>query len=475
MDKLTKRKPISNAEHKQRVDDFIKRQMDMFLEIIKKNQTSKWEKPWKDMFGGLGSLPHNPVTKHLYQGGNILFLMFDMALKKTSDPRYLTLPQAKRYADEFDMDPCKVRIKKGEKAAYILQPIIIGGKKKDDFPNDKKSEQSNENHKPDKNLILDELIDDLKSNTKTEDRDKQNEEEPVLIRFKVVPRFNGSQFTGIPSLDDLKNTMLTGGAKVKPHSLVSHFVASSQVEVQEGPSAAYKFKRDNPSADYIQMPPIEAFDEPDQWASTLLHEMFHASGGYTREKRLVFDRRETIEEYAREEIRAQMFMILASAALDLPVKLDQEADYVKGFSQVSNLDYKELYKEFKASNKIFTEVLLPFLANEQPKVDWFPDKSIWPEWSEDAQLEAVKATARVLSPIEPTPQSVKQQNDNIKSETTTPVESTDFSQNTNGLDIGVFDLVTDEKPQPPQTNLFAFLDEKSNEGDQEDGCGIRMR
>jgi hypothetical protein len=267
----------------------------------------------------------------------------------------------------------------------------MGGKKDEEKKGDP---PKNERSGPDR--ILDELTGpskpDPKTNTKSEDEDG-----PVFIRFKTVARFNAGQFENLPTLQDLKDEM-TKGEKVEPHALVSHLVASSQVELREGTEAVYAFKRSDPTQEYISMPPIETFEDPEQWASTLLHETFHMTGGKNREERIPFDRKETKEEYAREEIRAQMFMVAASAALGIPIKLDQEADYVQTFGERGNLDYKNLYKEFKASSKIFTEVLVPYLAGEQPTVPWFPDKNTWPELSEEAKTEAVKATARVLAP-----------------------------------------------------------------------------
>ena len=127
---MKKRKGLSNEEHRQRVQNFCAGQMDLLLDKIKKGQSEKWVKPWGDNFSGLGQLPHNPKTHHRYTGQNLFFLTIDMIVRGVSDPRYMTLGQAKVYAEENGLDPSKVRIIKGSKAATILQPIVIENKQK---------------------------------------------------------------------------------------------------------------------------------------------------------------------------------------------------------------------------------------------------------------------------------------------------------------------------------------------------------
>lgn len=265
---MAKRKPISNAEHKQRVDDFIKKQMDLFLEIIENNRTEKWVKPWKDIFGGLGSLPHNPATKHRYSGGNVLFLMLDMMIKGYQDPRFLTLGQARRYAEEQGLDPKDVRIKKGEKASWILQPIVIGGKKKDDQENQEKPKSLTDK-------ILDGLTDKSKTGSDNSSNDEKSEDEKVWIHFKTVARFNAEQFDNFPQIKDLAGD--DEGYSVD--SAITHLVESCQIDLRHGHEAKYSFKLSDPEQDYIEMPFISTFDDPAHYHVTLLHEWFHASGG----------------------------------------------------------------------------------------------------------------------------------------------------------------------------------------------------
>jgi len=283
-----------------------------------------------------------------------------------TDPRFLTLGQAKTYAEEQGYDPKKVRIKKGSKASYILQPIVYTKKNKD-----------KDNQQPSKPDILDRVMGADSSNGTPESQNQNpSEQERTFLRFKTVPRFNAEQFTGFPKLEDLL------GERTWTHNaLVDHLVAVNKIEVKQGSESVYR-----PNQDNIEMPPANAFEEESQYTSTLLHELYHWTGHKSRENRGI----ETITpvEYAKEEIRAQMFMLSASALLEIPVQVEQEADYVQSFKEGGKLDYKAVYKEFKAASKMFTEVLVPFVAEEQPTVSWFPDKSTWPARSDAAVQEA---------------------------------------------------------------------------------------
>lgn len=459
---MAKRKPISAAEHKQRVNNFIQKQMDSFLEIIESNKTEKWSKPWKDLFGGLGGLPHNPATKHRYQGSNTLFLMIDMMLNKWNDPRFLTLSQARRYADEQGMDPREVKIKKGSKASWILQPIVIGGKK-DDKKDQGSADQIDSKSRTEKiiNNILDGKTGDKRNN------DKQDDDERVFIRFKTVARFNAEQFVGFPQLEDLAGDAENRSA----NAIVQHFIDANKIDLRHGTEAKYSFNRSDPNDEFIEMPYISTFESDDQYSSTLLHETFHWTGGKKREDRLVPGDR---TEYAKEEIRAQMFMVSASALLDIPIRLEQEGSYVENFRTRGELDYKALYKEFKAASKMFTEVLVPFVADEQPTPSWFPDKSTWPERSAEATETAEKASGKLLDKAV-TPQVETPKEQDSPDPLPSPAELTPDKpkpESAKPANVGIFDLITNNS-KPSQLDIFD-LSESKTEKTVEDDFGMRM-
>ena len=127
-----------------------------------------------------------------------------------------------------------------------------------------------------------------------------------------------------------------------------------------------------------------------------MHEFYHWTGSQKREKRISDNYREFRDNYAKEEIRAQFFMLAASALLGIPVKTEQEIDYIQHFSGKDGLDYRAVYKEFAQASKMFNDMLVPFILDEQPAVSWFPAKENWPVRSEQVKEEAIIAEAIIL-------------------------------------------------------------------------------
>lgn len=369
---MNKHKGLSSEEHRQRVKDFCANQMDLLLDKLQKGQAEKWVKPWGNDFSGLGQLPHNPKTKHRYSGQNLFFLTIDMIVRGVDDPRYMTLGQAKVYAEENGLDPTKVRIKKGSKSATILQPIVIEKKYK--------AEEKEEGSKADA------AIDAAESGNTDENKpDDKGRVTRKIVKFKTSPRFNGSQLTGIPDykLDETQSW--------SSNAIVDHLLKTNDISILLSDHAAFSPKSDN-----ILMPDIRDFEVPEHHTSTQLHEFYHWTGSQKRESRISDNYKEFHDNYAKEEIRAQFFMLAASAILGIPVKTEQEIDYIQHFSGKDGLDYRAVYKEFAQASKMFNDMLVPFILDEQPAVSWFPKKENWPTRSEQVKEEAIIAEAIIL-------------------------------------------------------------------------------
>lgn len=368
---MVKRKGLSSEEHRQRVQDFCSAQMDLLLDKIKNGQSEKWVKPWGDNFSGLGQLPHNPKTNHRYSGQNLFFLTIDMIVRGVNDPRYLTLGQAKVYAEENGLDPNKVRIIKGSKAATILQPIVI--------------EKKSQSEKKEEGSKVDAVIEAAEAGNTDPNKPDDATTTSKIVRFKTSPRFNGSQFTGIPDYKLEKTQCWSSNA------IVDHLLKTNNITIISSNKAAF-----SPHSDNILMPDIRDFEEPEHHTSTQLHEFYHWTGSQKREKRISDNYREFHDNYAKEEIRAQFFMLAASAMLGIPVKTEQEIAYINHFSGKDGLDYRAVYKEFAQASKMFNNMLVPFILDEQPAVSWFPEKKNWPARSEQFKEEAIIAEAIIL-------------------------------------------------------------------------------
>lgn len=113
----------------------------------------------------------------------------------------------------------------------------------------------------------------------------------------------------------------------------------------------------------------------------ILHEFFHATGHETRENRQE-KKSQTIKGYAFEEMRAEMFSMLAGARLDLPMPESNSSAYIRFWNQTfSGGDVKAVFQAASEAAKMLS-VLHQFEAGEEPRPQWFPKRTEWPELME---------------------------------------------------------------------------------------------
>lgn len=128
----------------------------------------------------------------------------------------------------------------------------------------------------------------------------------------------------------------------------------------------------------MALPYPERFSGTDEYYAAKLHEFFHATGHETRENRQQ-KKAQTIKSYAFEEMRAEMFSMLAGAHLALPMPETNSAAYIANWNQkFSGGDVKAVFQAASEAAKILT-VLHQFESDEQPAARWFPRREAWPE------------------------------------------------------------------------------------------------
>jgi antirestriction protein ArdC len=108
-----------------KVDEILEKAARNILNIIESGKNLKWEKEWKGE--PLWGMPFNPVSGHVFTGFNRLLLLIEMHDRETQDPRFLTFNQIAKLNEEHGTQ-CHVR--KGEKACYLLKPVIFNKKRK---------------------------------------------------------------------------------------------------------------------------------------------------------------------------------------------------------------------------------------------------------------------------------------------------------------------------------------------------------
>ena len=282
-----KYEPKSAIEKK---DDYNNQVADFFIKALEE-KTAPWMKPWKAVGGGI---PHNPETGTKYQGFNQLLLMMhqDLVLS-TFDSRWMTFLNARNNG---------YTVKAGSKGVTI--------KHYSEVPLD-------ENRKiipPEQRGVV-----------------KPASYIPQVRYFTV---FNGSQINGIPQL--LEPVL----DKVKIHETAQTLLDTSKAVILHDQRDRCFYR---PSSDEIHLVPKEQFDSTANYYSTALHELAHWTG---HEKRLAREiaHPKGSEQYAKEELRAEIGSFMLCRALEVDFSPQDSAAYVKSWS--SNLKDKpeEIFK-----------------------------------------------------------------------------------------------------------------------------------
>jgi antirestriction protein ArdC len=211
--------------------------------------TPPWRKPWDPDTAGGPAMPCNAVTGQRYRGINVLTLGMSGLAFASGDPRWATYKQAAAHGWQ---------VRKGERGTtgYLFKRL------------------------------------EVRDDTRPDDDADAVKRIPLLRAFTL---FRASQIDGIP--DYVPPTLAQ--APWRAPEAAEIIVANSGVPVRIGGDSAFY----SPTTDHIQMPPRHAFHSAVGWASTVMHELAHASGAPSR---LNLDLRNRFGslDYSREELRA---------------------------------------------------------------------------------------------------------------------------------------------------------------------------
>jgi antirestriction protein ArdC len=260
--------------------------------------TAPWRRPWNKTAGAGATAPVNAATGHRYRGINLFVL--GMSPRAMSDPRWCSYRQAAERGWQ---------VRKGEKATpiYFYKPIEI------------------------------------------EDREGQGGAEtrriPILRTFSV---FHASQIDGVPDL------VQPVAIKTVPERIedVEIILKASGVLVRTGGDEAFY----SPALDLIQMPPDEAFHSPEERASTLFHELAHASGHPNRLNRDLTGKFGS-EKYAKEELRVELSACAVGSILGLPCNVPNHASYLQSWIKVLKQDRREIFRAAAEAQRIADYIL----------------------------------------------------------------------------------------------------------------------
>jgi len=250
-----------------------------------------WIKPWRaEHTDGriVRPLRFNGLP---YSGINILMLWGAAVAEGFSAPTWMTFRQAKELG---------ANVRKGEKGSLVVYANAV-----------------------------------VRTET-TDDGDEIEREIPFLKGYTV---FNVEQIDGLPEQYYAKPE-----PRLTPVERIAHadaFFAATQADVRHrGPQAFYA-----QAADYIQLPPAEAFADIEAYYSTLAHEIVHWTKHPDRLNR-DFGRKQFGDDgYAREELVAELGAAFLAADLEItPEVREDHASYLDHWLSILKADKRAIFQ-----------------------------------------------------------------------------------------------------------------------------------
>jgi antirestriction protein ArdC len=249
-----------------------------------------WMKPWNA--GNTAGRITRPVRHNgmPYSGINILMLWAEAEDKGFAAPTWMTFKQAAAL---------NAHVRKGEKGSLVVYASSI---------------------------------------TRTEEGDNGEEAEREIHYMKGYTVFNVEQIEGLP-----EQYYGTPEVPLTPIERIGHaeaFFAATKADIRyRGDRAFYSI-----DGDYIQMPVIQAFRDPEGFYATLAHESAHWTRHPSRLDRSFGRKRFGDEGYAQEELVAELASAFLSADLGLtPEVRENHAAYIASWLTILKNDKRAIF------------------------------------------------------------------------------------------------------------------------------------
>lgn len=332
------------AEKKERAEARINSALqtfaDMIIDRMEVIEASNWKKGWTDGEAMIG-LPQN-VTGRVYTGSNAFLCQLHTMKKNYKVPVYFTHKQIR----DLGAHP-----KKGEKSI----PIFKWG-------------LSIYNRETGKKATLKEY-DSLP-------KEERDEKYKVIPYLKIFNEWNIEQ-TNLEEVNKEKYDALLSKFEAKEikddngmysNAAIDQMLASQSwvcpVEyTQQNPSALYNKTRDViivPRKDQFNISdtPEEIYKDGEEYYSSLIHEMAHSTGHESRLNRLSPDGKFGGDEYAKEELVAELTAAMVGSALGFDSRIrDNNTAYLKSWMSALKKEPKFLLSVMSDVNKASAMVI----------------------------------------------------------------------------------------------------------------------
>jgi len=267
-----------------------------------------WVQPW-DAAACPCTMPVNAATGRRYSGINILMLWAAVIEGRYTSQRWLTFAQANAAGGH---------VRKGERGTIIYYADRFTPKHEEE---------------------------------RARDEDREARQVAFLKRFTV---FNVDQCEGLP---ERFAPIVAPGVEQELIPAAHDLIRATGADVRIGGGEAYYA----PRADFVCVPPQQAFPEPINWYRTALHELGHWAGHRTR-----LDRDQSgafgSPAYAREELVAEMASAFTCASLSINPTV-RHCDYVGSWLSVLREDEKAIFRAASAASKA-ADYLLAFQSGQ---------------------------------------------------------------------------------------------------------------
>lgn len=332
------------AEKKERAEARINSALqtfaDMIIDRMEVMEASNWKQGWIDGEAMIG-LPQN-VTGRVYTGSNAFLCQLHTMKKNYKVPVYFTIKQIK----DSGAFP-----KKGEKSI----PIFKWG-------------LSIHNRETGEKVTLEDY-----GSLPKEERDEKYKVIPYL---KIYNEWNIDQ-TNLEEVNKEKYDALLSKFEAKEikddngmysNAAIDQMLASQSwvcpIEyTQQNPSALYNKSRDViivPRKDQFNISdtPEEIYKDGEEYYSSLIHEMAHSTGHESRLNRLSPDGKFGGEEYAKEELVAELTAAMVGSALGFDSRIrDNNTAYLKSWMSALKKEPKFLLSVMSDVNKASAMVI----------------------------------------------------------------------------------------------------------------------
>lgn len=328
--------------------DIRQEMTDRFVAALEQNQIP-WEKPWVSLQKGL---PRNLVSDREYAGGNRLMLMLEQEERGYVDPRFVTFRQVSEMGGQ---------VNKGEKGV----PVELW--KKEPFW-ERRDVQVTLDGKPvrvfnERGGVVDiGALGDKSATMTVKPSDLNVKHQGKSLSWKDAQQLNGVVARGyvVFNVEQCNGLALDPVRAPERLPIVDRGEQLMQVMTKDG--VTFKQHAEafySPAKDEIYLPARDAFKTPEGYYGTALHEIGHATGSAGRLNRdgIIGGHRFGSEDYAKEELRAELFSTFMAAQTGIPHDEEQHRAYVQSWAKALKDDKNEIFRAAAEAGKAVDYVL----------------------------------------------------------------------------------------------------------------------